>query len=63
MRTLYIDPKTGIIDDYDGWWYETPDGNTNNAVELDEVIEISKEDLIAFSWYLLKKTIRIFTHE
>lgn len=32
--------KTGVIDSYDGWYYE--DGKQVNAVDLGDVVEVEK---------------------
>ena len=40
MRTyerLFMNPKTGSVDTYDGWEYIDENGDTVNAVDLGEV--------------------------
>ena len=44
MDTLYMNPHTGSIDDYDGWWYEDEHGIQVNAVDHNEVIALNEED-------------------
>lgn len=36
----YMNPMTGIIDSYDGWWYVDDNGATVNAVDREEVVEV-----------------------
>lgn len=42
----YMNPATGSIDTYDGWWYAETDADGNytgkevNAVDLDEVVPV-----------------------
>ena len=38
---LYMNPHTGSVDDYDGWWYKNEQGETVNAVDLGEVVEVT----------------------
>jgi hypothetical protein len=42
QKKLYMNPVTGSVDTYDGWWYTDIDGNEVNAVDLDEVIEVDE---------------------
>ena len=44
MDTLYMNPHTGSIDDYAGWWYEDEHGMQVNAVDRDEVIALNNEE-------------------
>ena len=37
---LYMNIFTGEVDVYDQWYYEDEDGNTINAVDLGEVMEV-----------------------
>ena len=37
---LYMNPATGSVDTYEGWHYETSDGEPVNAVDLGEVVEV-----------------------
>lgn len=37
---VYMNPVTGSVDTYDGWWYEDKDGNQVNAVDKGEVVEV-----------------------
>ena len=39
----YMNTATGSVDTYDGWDYENEDGETVNAVDLDEVVEVEKD--------------------
>jgi hypothetical protein len=41
---MYMNLVTGAVDDYDGWWYETEDGQTLNAVDRGEVVEVIKDE-------------------
>lgn len=41
---MYMNPVTGSMDSYDGWWYETEDGKQVNAVDLGEVVEVKLVD-------------------
>ena len=36
----YMNTATGSVDTYDGWWYEAPEGDQRNAVDLQEVIPV-----------------------
>jgi hypothetical protein len=38
----YMNPETGSIDTYDGWFYKNEDGKEVNAVDLGEVVEVDK---------------------
>ena len=38
---VYMNPATGSVDTYDGWWYEDQDGNRVNAVDKGDVIEVT----------------------
>lgn len=42
--TYYMNPKTGSVDERDGWWYEDEDGNTVNAADRGEVVEVVKDE-------------------
>lgn len=43
QEKMYMNTKTGSVDDYDGWYYENEDGETVNAVDLGEVVEVEKD--------------------
>jgi hypothetical protein len=51
MTRYYMNPLTGSVDDYDGWWYEIQHVDANdllqsltvNAVDLKEVIEVVRD--------------------
>ena len=45
MITLYRNPETGSVDTYEGWDYETDDGEQRNAVDSGEVVELTDEDI------------------
>jgi len=40
---MYMDIATGSVDTYEGWWYENEEGETVNAVDLGEVVEVTKD--------------------
>lgn len=40
---MYMNPVTGSVDTYDGWWYENEDGEKVNAVDLGEVVAVIKD--------------------
>ncbi len=40
---MYMNPATGSVDTYDGWWYENEDGEKVNAVDLGEVVAVYKD--------------------
>ncbi len=40
ITKYYMNPVTGSVDDYDGWWYSDEDGNSVNAVDLVEVVPV-----------------------
>lgn len=42
MEKLYMNIETGSVDIYDGWEYENEVGETVNAVDLGEVVEVVK---------------------
>ena len=44
MKKMYMNPETGSVDDYDGWNYKTEDGQSVNAVDLGEVVEVEKTE-------------------
>lgn len=44
MEKMYMNTKTGSVDSYEGWHYESDDGNSVNAVDLGEVVEVKKND-------------------
>ena len=44
MKKMYMNPETGSVDDYDGWNYKTEDGQSVNAVDLGEVVEVEKNE-------------------
>lgn len=39
----YMNPATGSVDTYDGWWYKNEDGEMVNAVDLGEVVAVVKD--------------------
>jgi hypothetical protein len=41
---FYMNTKTGSVDTKDGWDYENESGETVNAVDLGEVIEVEKDE-------------------
>jgi len=43
-QKYYMNPMTGSIDTYDGWWYETEDGELVNAVDSGDVVEVVRVD-------------------
>lgn len=43
METKYMNVKTGSVDNYDGWFYVSDDGDEVNAVDLGEVVEVVKD--------------------
>ena len=36
----YMNCYTGSVDNIDGWWYRTDDGELVNAVDLQEVVPV-----------------------
>jgi len=48
MERMYMNPATGSVDTYEGWWYDELDeegyetGNRVNAVDRSEVLEVVK---------------------
>lgn len=42
-RGFFMNPATGSVDDYDGWWYETEGGEKVNAVDRGEVVRVVKD--------------------
>ena len=41
MKTkMYMNPETGSVDDYDGWWYEDENGHEVNGVDQGGLIEV-----------------------
>lgn len=38
----FMNVETGSVDTYDGWFYENENGETVNAVDLGEVVEVIK---------------------
>lgn len=40
----YMNIATGSVDTYDGWWYENENGERVNAVDLGEVVEVTKNE-------------------
>lgn len=41
----YMNPMTGSVDTYDGWWYFDESGDMErNAVDCGEVVEVRKDD-------------------
>jgi len=44
MKKMYMNSETGSVDDYDGWNYKTEDGQSVNAVDLGEVVEVEKTE-------------------
>ena len=47
--TLYMNIFTGSVDTHDGWWYETEEGETVNAVDRGEVVPV-RWDIDAECW-------------
>ena len=43
-KSFYMNCSTGSVDDYDGWWYETEDGEKVNAVDRGEVVEVIEQN-------------------
>jgi len=43
MEKMYMNIATGSVDNYEGWWYENEEGKTVNAVDLGEVVEVTKD--------------------
>ena len=43
MKT-YMNTKTGEVDTHDGWDYQNEKGDTVNAVDLGEVVEVVKDN-------------------
>ena len=39
----YMNVYTGAVDTKDGWYYEDEEGNTRNAVDDGEVLEVVKD--------------------
>lgn len=37
----YMNRKTGSVGTYDDWWYENEEGKTVNAVDLNEVVQVT----------------------
>lgn len=44
MEKLYMNISTGSVDTYDGWWYDSEDGEKVNAVDKGEVVEVIKDE-------------------
>lgn len=44
MDKMYMNLETGSVDNYAGWWYENEDGETVNAVDLGEVVQVIKNE-------------------
>lgn len=40
---MYMNPVTGSVDTYDGWWYEDENGEKRNAVDRNEVVAVIKD--------------------
>ena len=40
----YMNIETGSVDTYDGWYYKNENGESVNAVDLGEVVEVEKVD-------------------
>ena len=43
MTTYYMNIETGSVDTKEGWNYENESGETVNAVDLGEVVEVEKD--------------------
>lgn len=41
---VYMEPATGSVDTYDGWWYEDENGNQVNGVDRGELVEVYWDD-------------------
>ena len=39
-ESSWMNPATGSVDTYDGWWYENSYGESVNAVDLGEVVPV-----------------------
>ncbi len=39
---MYMNIQTGEVDTYESWYYENEEGETVNAVDLGEVVEVIK---------------------
>lgn len=44
MTTYYMNAATGNVDTKDGWNYKNERGETVNAVDLGEVVEVVKDE-------------------
>jgi hypothetical protein len=44
IEKMYMNIETGSVDTRDGWDYENESGETVNAVDLGEVVEVKKDD-------------------
>lgn len=43
-QKMYMNVETGSVDTRDGWGYENEAGETVNAVDLGEVIEVNQNE-------------------
>jgi len=41
---MYMNLATGSVDDYDGWWYTDENGHQKNAVDENEVVEVTWDE-------------------
>ena len=39
---IYMNTKTGALSSRDGWYYENEDGESVNAADLGEVVEVKE---------------------
>lgn len=44
LKKMYMNIETGSVDTRDGWYYKNEFGDTVNAVDLGEVIEVQKDE-------------------
>lgn len=51
-EAMYMSVFSGSVDSYDGWWYENKNGETVNAVDLGEVVEVISDGA---GWWIEKK--------
>lgn len=40
---MYMNLATGSVGTYESWYYENEDGETVNAVDLGEVVEVTQD--------------------
>lgn len=44
QEKIYMNIETGSVDTREGWYYENESGDTVNAVDLGEVVEVEDQD-------------------